>query len=395
MARPNGRRVVAFAATCIIIVSKLLKRDVHMSGRAFGYGYSIVALVGLALGALLVSAAGCGGPARGGALPVAVYATADAQIQATATTAAPPSAGEPVTTATVTTATVTGPTVVNSPAPPSATATTPSTAAAPGDATPPTAAAFDPATLATQMLTLINRDRAAAGLAAVAWDETAAGVAAAHAADMAARDYFSHWNPDGLGPDHRYSAAGGQHAAMENLYAYVSAFADGHGAPIADWPAVIDAAQASLMASPGHRANILNPAHTHVGIGMAYDPNTGRLWLAQEFVDQYVTLAAPLPDEAAPGAAIRVAGAFGPAALGNALLVLAYEPLPAPLSAADLAARATYQSAAQSLDIRAIPLTFDETITLPTGPPGLYHIRLAVDTATGQAVVVDHVITVR
>lgn len=83
------------------------------------------------------------------------------------------------------------------------------------------------------------------------------------------------------------------------------------------------------------------------------------------------------------------------AAVGNALLVLAYEPLPALLSAAELAARSTYQSAAQSLDIRAIPLTFDETITLPAGPPGLYHLRLAVDTATGQAVVVDHVITVR
>jgi len=393
MAGQNGRQVVVFAATCITIAGNLLKRDVHMSGRAFGYGYSIVALAGLALGALLIGAAGCGGPAPGGELPVAAYATAAAQLQATATAAAPPSIGSQAATAAPSAGLPSaGATPVSSPAPPGATA---ATAAATGVASPVAAASFDPVGLAAQMLDLINRDRAAAGLAAVAWDEAAAGVAAAHVADMAAHDYFSHWNPDGLGPDHRYSAAGGQHAAMENLYAYVSAFADGRGAPIADWPAVIDAAQASLMASPGHRANILSPAHTHVGIGMAYDPDTGRLWLAQEFVNQYVTLAASLPDAAAPGAAIRVAGAFGPAALGNALLVLAYEPLPAPLSAAELAARSTYQSAAQSLDIRAIPLTFDETITLPAGPPGLYHLRLAVDTATGQAVVVDHVITVR
>lgn len=347
-----------------------------MSGQALGYGHSIVALAGLALGALLVCAAGCGGPMQGGELPVAAYATAATQLQATA--AAPPSVGSQVATAAPTASPSTaGATRASSPAPPSATVA---------------AASFDPAALAAQMLDLINRDRAAAGLAAAAWDETAAGVAAAHAADMAARDYFSHWNPDGLGPDHRYSAAGGQHAAMENLYVYVSAFADGRGAPIADWPAVIEAAQASLMASPGHQANILNPAHTHVGLGMAYDPDAGRLWLAQEFVNQYVTLAASLPEEAAPGAAIRVAGAFGPAALGNALLVLAYEPLPAPLSAAELAARSTYQSAAQSLDIRAIPLTFDETITLPAGPPGLYHIRLLVDTVAGQILTVDHVV---
>src|SRR5436853_5887938 len=28
------------------------------------------------------------------------------------------------------------------------------------------------------------------------------------------------------------------------------------------------------MASPGHRANILNPSFTHIGIGVGYNPNS-------------------------------------------------------------------------------------------------------------------------
>ena len=37
------------------------------------------------------------------------------------------------------------------------------------------------------------------------------------------------------------------------------------------------------MASPGHRANILNPQFTHVGIGATTD-SRGQLWMAQVFI---------------------------------------------------------------------------------------------------------------
>jgi uncharacterized protein YkwD len=37
------------------------------------------------------------------------------------------------------------------------------------------------------------------------------------------------------------------------------------------------------MNSPGHRANILNPGFTHVGIGATTD-SRGRLWMVQDFI---------------------------------------------------------------------------------------------------------------
>jgi hypothetical protein len=245
------------------------------------------------------------------------------------------------------------------------------------------------------MLELINRDRAAAGLGPVVWDETAAAAGQAHANDMINRGFFSHWNPDGLGPDHRYSVAGGVHIARENLYTFSLTFDDGRGAPIDDWETVIEQAQAQLMNSPGHRENILDPGHTHVGIGLAYDAARGQFRLAQEFTNRHATLSAPLPSEARPGDVIRVTGSFGPAAVGGGILDLAHEPFPAPLSAAELAARSTYTSAAQSLGVgRGIGQSFDETITLPA-TPGFYHVRLFVDLASGQALVMDQVIAVR
>lgn len=279
-------------------------------------------------------------------------------------------------------------------------ATTPTPPALPGGITRQavpdgvTPAPYDPAALAGFMLDLINADRAAAGLAPVAWDDTAAAAAAAHAADMVAGDYFSHWNLAGLGPDHRYSAAGGDHAVMENLYAFSYTYADGRAAPIEDWPELIRNAQLGLMESPGHRANILDPPHSHVGIGLAYDPATGRFRLAQEFTNQVATLSAPLPAAARPGDTLRVAGAFGPAAVGNAILDLSFEPLPTPLTVDEVAARSTYASPAESVTTRGIPLTFDETLLLPAAP-GLYHVRLFVDLVDGQALVVDHVVAVR
>ena len=42
---------------------------------------------------------------------------------------------------------------------------------------------------------------------------------------------------------------------------------------------------ASLMLSPGHRANILDPRFTHVGVGIAYGSAYGNLYV-QEFLQQ-------------------------------------------------------------------------------------------------------------
>lgn len=253
---------------------------------------------------------------------------------------------------------------------------------------------YDPDMLASQMLSLINADRASSGLAPVAWDATAAQAGAIHAADMVEKGYFSHWSTEGLGPDHRYALNGGEHAVMENLHALVYAYEDGRGgAPIEDWASVIEQAQAGLMLSPGHRANILDPAHTHVGIGMAYDPSSGEFRLAQEFTNHYATLSIPPPVEAVAGSAIRVAGSFDDGPLTNFILSLAYEPWPAPMTPDELNRTNTYRSAAESRDGRLVDRIFDETLTL--GESGLYHVRLFIDSPTGQALVVNRLVAVR
>lgn len=282
------------------------------------------------------------------------------------------------------------PTMAAVPTNPPVTELSPNATPEPGKPVP---GVYDPAALGAYMLRLINADRAAYGLAPVAWDETAALAGARHAEDMVAQGYFSHWSTDGLGPDHRYSLLGGEHAAMENLHALAYTYNDGRGAPIENWASVIEQAQAGLMLSTGHRANILDPAHTHVGIGMAYDPLSGEFRLAQEFTNQYVTLSVSPPVEAPAGSTIRVAGRFADGPFTNFILNLAYEPWPEPMTPDELNATYTYRSAAESRDGRLVDRAFDESLTL--GEPGLYHVRLFVDLPTGQALVVDRLLEVR
>lgn len=252
---------------------------------------------------------------------------------------------------------------------------------------------LDNGSLQQLMLNLINQDREANGLTTVAWDETAAQTGQLHAEEMVQEKYFSHWNSSGLGPDHRYVLAGGAHAVMENSYAYWHIAQNGQGAPTEDWEAIIVQAEQTLMNSPGHRANILNPAHTHVGIGMAYDAATGHFRLTQEFVNQYVVLERSLPLTAAPGSSVRLQGQIGGNDHSRLLFSLAFEPFPATLSLPELAQRNTYVSPAQSVEVRELDSVFDELITLGERP-GLYHIRLFLDIAGEQTLVMDHVVWV-
>ena len=112
------------------------------------------------------------------------------------------------------------------------------------------------------MLSLVNSERTANGCAAIAWDETLAQVARLHSADMAARDYMDHTNPDGLTPFDR-AAAAGTTASAENIAAGQQTAAD---------------VMAAWMASPGHRANILNCSLTRLGVGVGYGGSYGITW---------------------------------------------------------------------------------------------------------------------
>ena len=280
---------------------------------------------------------------------------------------------------------------------PPTTASATTAADTPTAAIVPTPQAPDIPALQQFMLTLINEDRRANGLSELAWDDTAAIAGLRHAQEMARFGYLSHWDLEGHGPDYRYSFAGGMDSVRENVYSY------GHspgGGPISSegWQTLIRQAQQELMESPMHRDNILAPEHTHVGIGIAYEPASGRLAIAQEFVNRYLTLQ-PLPHRISLDDESTLAGRLGADAT-SPLLNLAYEPLPEPMTVAELNATGTYTSPAEIYDSASLTVDdegrFKQSVVLSyDGRAGLYHIRIWVDTALGQVLAADVVIEVQ
>lgn len=115
--------------------------------------------------------------------------------------------------------------------------------------------------LARQVLDLVNNERVAAGLNPVLWDDEAMVAAKVHSEDMAGRGFFDHISPDGWDPGDRLDMTGatGYRGFGENIaqgYRSAASVMDG-------W-----------MNSPGHRANILEPSFTHLGVGLDIDTHT-------------------------------------------------------------------------------------------------------------------------
>lgn len=242
------------------------------------------------------------------------------------------------------------------------------------------------------MLNLINEDRATEGLRPVTWDSFTAQVAQAHAVEMAREGYMSHWNLQGEGPDIRYGRAGGTEVVQENVYMYWWRYEDGSPAPIEDWEAVVREAQQALMESPGHRANIMSPEHTHVGIGIDYNADTGDVRIAQEFINRYIVMG-PLPQQVQVGQTVQVYGQLFPGT-ESPLINLAYEPFPAAMTIAEAESRHTYESPAEFFEAIALETDnqgnfFQEIMLNYEGRAGIYHLRIWVETeayGTVQAV---------
>lgn len=123
--------------------------------------------------------------------------------------------------------------------------------------------------LETEMLKLVNEERAKAGLEPLAPDPEMREVARRHSIDMFQRGYFAHMTPEGRSPFDRMHDAGVQfRTAGENLAL----------AP------TLSIAHNGLMNSPGHRANILHKDFGRVGIGIL-DGGLRGLMVTQNFRD--------------------------------------------------------------------------------------------------------------
>jgi uncharacterized protein YkwD len=113
-------------------------------------------------------------------------------------------------------------------------------------------------------LCLINRERERYGERPLKVNHRLMSVARAHSDEMVSRDYFSHVSPTGQTPLDRILASGfiakrvgwcvGENIAWGTM-----------------WLATPKAIVSSWMASPGHRANILDRGYRDTGIGI--DPS--------------------------------------------------------------------------------------------------------------------------
>ncbi len=115
---------------------------------------------------------------------------------------------------------------------------------------------------AAAMLCLVNRERAASGEPPLRADGDLMRAAQGHSESMAAAGYFEHTSPDGQTPLSRIEASG-----------YIPTGAESYeiGENIA-WGSLADATPAAIvrawMASPPHRANILNASFRDSGVGV-------------------------------------------------------------------------------------------------------------------------------
>ncbi|KUK10682.1 MAG: SCP-like extracellular [Clostridia bacterium 41_269] len=119
-----------------------------------------------------------------------------------------------------------------------------------------------------QMINLINKERTSRGLAPLVVDMRLVKTARMKSQDMINKNYFSHQSPTYGSPfDLMRSQGITYRIAGENLA----------GAPS------VEIAHRNLMNSPGHRANILNPNFTHVGVGIISGGPYGKMF-TQHFI---------------------------------------------------------------------------------------------------------------
>jgi uncharacterized protein YkwD len=123
--------------------------------------------------------------------------------------------------------------------------------------------------LVQQVFALVNQERAAVGVAPLTYDAEAERAALAHTEDMVERGFFDHVTP---APE---SWTPGERLQMTGASGYSRT-----GENIATGQRTAAAVMQAWMNSPGHRANILDPLFTHIGVGVT---TSGPTW-AQVFL---------------------------------------------------------------------------------------------------------------
>lgn len=136
--------------------------------------------------------------------------------------------------------------------------------APPRPAAPIRPAGASPSLEQQRVLQLVNAARTRRGLAPLRFTAGLNQVARQRSQDMVRRNYFSHTDPSGRNPYWHMRRAGiSYRTAGENI-------AWGQRSP--------EEVVRAWMNSPGHRANILNPHFSQMGLGVARKPDGTPTW---------------------------------------------------------------------------------------------------------------------
>lgn len=135
------------------------------------------------------------------------------------------------------------------------------------------AAGLAQSALELEVLQRTNQVRQERGLRPLQWDALAYKAALGHARDMQERNFFAHQNPDGLGAAERLRAAGVLEVMVGENLASFEGYPD---------PEIPQRALVGWMNSPGHRANLLKPEFTHLGVALVRQGR--RVMVVQNFI---------------------------------------------------------------------------------------------------------------
>ena len=185
------------------------------------------------------------------------------------------------------------------------------------------------------LLERTNDEREKAGVPTVKMGENPA--AQLHAEAALRGCYSSYWDRWGLKPNARYVLSGGTGSDGENLIgsSYCITSRDFY-TPLDPIEVEIDEAVQSWIESPGHQANMLNPSHTELNLGIAYDRYN--IVMVQHFASDYVSYEKPpaIDDRGRLSLKGKVEGAT--MEIGDvSSLIIAYDPPPRMLARGQLA----------------------------------------------------------
>lgn len=187
------------------------------------------------------------------------------------------------------------------------------------------------AQLENYSLTIINEDRASAGLSPVVLSPIPS--AQQHADSMLENDYFSHWDTQGYKPYMRYTILNGTGFVEENvayesttLPTFLSTSSVESAIGSLEWQMMNND---SACCQNGHRDNILTSFHNRVSIGVAYNSNS--VYFVEDFETYLTTLSLPIEQGNVVTLGGNTSGTIDP----NSALIF-YDPPPQPLTSFQL-----------------------------------------------------------